>query len=77
VYDRSVSDVGEPHPDAGPTSLDSVHGSAVFTRWGRFLLRHRLVLLAATLALTGWTGWVAWTELRADTSDESFLALLR
>jgi predicted RND superfamily exporter protein len=74
VYARVVSEVGEPHPDAGPTSLDSVHGSAFFAGWARFVLRHRLVLLAATLAVTGWTGWVAWTELRADTSDESFLA---
>ena len=54
--------------------LRQVQGSAFFRAWARTVVRFRWPLLLATLALTGWTAMRATQDLRADTSDEHFLA---
>lgn len=75
-----LSTMPEPHgqqefrfPSQHPP-LRSVQGSEFFRLWARTVLRFRWPLLLATLAVTVGTGIRAYRDLRADTSDEHFLA---
>lgn len=51
-----------------------MRSARVFTVWARWVIRHRFLALAATLALTAMASLEAHSSLRSDTSDESFLA---
>ena len=47
--------------------------SPLFRRWGELVLKHHLLVVVLTLALTAWLGWAAIHQLRIDNSVELFI----